>query len=38
MSAALGATYAKRPGEHLADGGYARLADILALAHPGVTA
>ena len=38
MSAALGAHYQQRPGEHLADGGYAKLDDIAALAAAGVTA
>jgi len=36
-STALGATYGRRPGQHLADGGYAKLADIAALARAGVT-
>ena len=38
MSEALGAQYGQRPGEHLADGGYAKLDDIKALAAAGVTA
>ena len=38
MSEALGEHYGQRPGEHLADGGYAKLDDIKALAEAGVTA
>ncbi len=38
MSDALAASYGTRPGEHLADGGYAKLADIDHLAAAGVTA
>ncbi|HKM62605.1 MAG TPA: IS1182 family transposase [Acidisphaera sp.] len=38
MSEALGEHYGRRPGEHLADGGYAKLDDIKALAEAGVTA
>lgn len=37
MSAALEATYGRRPAEHLADGGFAKLGDITALARAGVT-
>ena len=37
MSAALAENYGQRPGEHLADGGYAKLDDIKALAEAGVT-
>ena len=36
-STAMETTYGRRPGEHLADGGYARLDDITALARAGVT-
>jgi transposase len=36
MSERLAATYGRRPGEHLADGGFVRLADIEALAAAGV--
>ena len=36
MSERLVATYGQRPGEHLADGGFAKLADIEALAAAGV--
>jgi hypothetical protein len=38
MSAALGMHRAGRPAEHLADGSYAKLDDIAALADAGVTA
>ena len=38
MSEALAEHYGQRPGEHLADGGYAKLDDIKALAEAGVTA
>lgn len=38
MSDALAVAYGTRPAEHLADGGYARLADIDHLAEAGVTA
>lgn len=38
MSDALAGHYGARPGEHLADGGFAKLADITALARAGVTA
>lgn len=38
MSDALAAAYGTRPREHLADGGYAKLADIDHLAEAGVTA
>ncbi len=38
MSKALAEHYGQRPGEHLADGGYATLDDIKALAEAGVTA
>jgi len=38
MSEALGAHYGQRPCEHVADGGYAKLDDIKALAEAGVTA
>lgn len=38
MSDALAAAYGTRPGEHLADGGYAKLADIDRLEAAGVTA
>jgi hypothetical protein len=37
MSAALEAAYGRRPAEHLADGGFAKLGDITALAQAGVT-
>jgi transposase len=36
MSERLAAAYGQRPGEHLADGGFAKLADIEALAAAGV--
>jgi transposase len=36
MSERLAAAYGRRPGEHLADGGFAKLADIEALAAAGV--
>jgi transposase len=36
MSAALEAAYGRRPAEHLADGGFAKLGDITALAQAGV--
>ena len=36
MSDWLAATYGQRPGEHLVDGGFAKLADIEALAAAGV--
>jgi hypothetical protein len=36
MSERLAETYGQRPGEHLADGGFVRLADIEALAAAGV--
>jgi len=36
MSERLAATYGRRPGEHLVDGGFAKLADIEALAAAGV--
>ena len=36
-STALETTYGRRPGEHLADGGYAKLDDITTLARAGVT-
>jgi transposase len=36
MSERLAASYGQRPGEHLADGGFAKLADIEALAAAGV--
>jgi transposase len=36
MSERLAATYGQRPGEHLVDGGFAKLADIEALAAAGV--
>src|ERR687886_568078 len=36
MSERLAETYGQRPGEHLADGGFAKLADIEALAAAGV--
>lgn len=38
MSDAIAAAYGTRPGEHLADGGYAKLADIDHLTEAGVTA
>jgi transposase len=38
MNAALAAAYGIRPAEHLADGGFAKLGDIEALAGNGVTA
>ena len=38
MNEALAARYGVRPGEHLADGGFAKLADIAVLARAGVTA
>jgi len=38
MSEAFVEHYGRRPGEHLADGGYAKLDDIKALAAAGVTA
>ena len=38
MSDALAAQYGKRPGQHLADGGFAKLDDIDSLAHKGVEA
>lgn len=38
MSAALEAAYGRRPGEHLADGGFAKLDDITTLTRAGVTA
>ena len=38
MVAKLAAQYGRRPGEHLADGGYASLADIAALEALGTTA
>ena len=37
MSVALETTYGQRPGEHLADGGYAKLDDITTLIRAGVT-
>jgi transposase len=37
MSDRLAEAYGQRPGEHLADGGFAKLADIEALAAAGVT-
>jgi transposase len=37
MSEALAENYGQRPAEHLADGGYAKLDDIKALAEAGVT-
>ena len=37
MNAALAAAYGHRPAEHLADGGFAKLADIEILAQAGVT-
>lgn len=37
MSDALAAAYGTRPKQHLADGGYAKLADIARLAEDGVT-
>lgn len=37
MSEALEAAYGRRPAEHLADGGFAKLGDITALARAGVT-
>jgi transposase len=36
MNEALAADYGQRPGQHLADGGFAKLADIADLAHAGV--
>jgi len=36
-STALETTYGRRPGKHLADGGYAKLDDITTLARAGVT-
>lgn len=38
MSEALATAYGQRPGEHLADGGFAKLDDIETLAQAGVTA
>ena len=38
MSDALATAYGRRPGEHLADGGFAKLDDIETLAEIGVTA
>jgi transposase len=38
MSTALEAAYGTRPGEHLADGGFAKLADIETLTEAGVVA
>src|SRR3954453_6019677 len=35
MNEALAADYGQRPGQHLADGGFAKLADIADLAHAG---
>lgn len=37
MNDALATAYGQRPGEHLADGGFAKLDDIETLAHAGVT-
>lgn len=37
MNDALATAYGRRPGAHLADGGFAKLADIEALARAGVT-
>lgn len=36
MNQALAAAYGQRPGQHLADGGFAKLADITALTQAGV--
>lgn len=38
MNDALAAAYGRRPSQHLADGGYAKLADIELLTRAGVTA
>src|SRR3712207_8891362 len=38
MSERLAVAYGQRPGEHLVDGGFAKLADIEALAAAGVAA